>query len=145
MKHAIIILCAMMFLTSCSVPSLYYWGGENNGTTLYETLAYKDYKSQTPEALCKLICLYENIVTHPEGVRKMPPPGICAEYGYLLLQPESAAIFEKHASRSQKRIFKGSDILTSFNERGKTMLIKEIEFYPESKTFIEPLIKKLTD
>lgn len=145
MKKSVIILVATMILSSCSVSSLYYWGGESNGTTLYETLAYKDYKTQTPDALCKLICAYENIVTHPAGTRMIPPPGICAEYGYLLLLPETAATFEKNATRAQKRVFKGSDILTIFNKRGKEMLIKEIVLYPESTKFIQPLIKKLAD
>ena len=122
---------------------MYYWGGWMNGATAYENLAYKDYKTQTPEAICKLVCVYEDMVSSPGGTRQVPPPGICAEYGYLLLQPDTATTFTEKATSQQKQIFKGSDFSVIFSERGKEMLQKELEYYPESKQFIEPLIKKL--
>ena len=144
MKRIIILLAVAAALCSCGGPStLYYWGGVQNGTTTYEHLTYKDYKTQSPEAICQLICAYEDMVLHPGGTRAVPPPGICAEYGYLLLQPNTAVAFSEKATAGQRRYFSGTDYATLFYEHGKEMLQKELEYYPESRQFIEPLIKKL--
>ena len=144
MKKLIILTVAVLCLASCGMTSsLYYWGGVQNGATAYEHLAYKNYDKQTPESICKLICMYEEVVTYPGGSRRMPPPGICAEYGYLLLKPESAEIFAKHATSMQKRIFSTSEYASLFPEKGKEMMLKELELYPESAKFIGPLIERL--
>lgn len=144
MKKLLILALVSFGLTSCGITStLYYWGGVQNGATTYENLAYKNYDKQTPESLCKLICMYEDIVSNPGGIRKMPPPGICAEYGYMLLIPENAAIFAEYATAMQKRTFTSADYASFFPEKGKEMLQKEIELYPESAKFIAPLIERL--
>lgn len=144
MKRLLVLSVVTFCLISCGFTStLYYWGGEQNGATTYEDLAYKNYDKQTPESLCKLICMYEEIVTDPGGSRRMPPPGICAEYGYMLLIPENAAIFAEHATAMQKRTFASGDYASFFPEKGKEMLQKEIELYPESAKFIAPLIERL--
>lgn len=146
MKKLIVLFVACLILSSCgTTTSLYYWGGESNGATTYEQLAYKSYDKQTPESLCKLVVAYEDIIKHPTGTRKMPPPGICAEYGYLLLQPETAEIFVKSATSAQKRAFEGTDYNMLFRQRGEEMMKKEIELYPESAIFIAPLIKRFTE
>lgn len=144
MKKLFLLTLLTFCLTSCGLTSsLYYWGGVQNGATTYENLAYKNYDKQTPESLCKLICMYEDIVSNPSGMRKMPPPGICAEYGYMLLIPENANIFAEHATSMQKRTFSSTDYASFFPERGKEMMLKEIELYPESAKFIAPLIERL--
>ena len=144
MKRLIVFVLVSFVMTSCGMTSaLYYWGGEKNGATIYENLAYKNYDKQTPESICKLICMYEDVVSNPGGARKMPPPGICAEYGYMLLIPENAADFAEHATAMQKRVFASGDYASLFSEKGKEMLQKEIELYPESVKFIAPLIERL--
>lgn len=144
MKKLIILCVAAVGLLSCGGPkTLYYWGGTQNGVTKYEHFAYLRYDKQTPEALCKLICTYEDMVTHPGGTRMSLPPGICAEYGYILLQPSSADIFASAASAAQRRMFERADYGEFFIEYGKKLLEKEIELYPESVLFIRPLIEKL--
>lgn len=144
MRRMIVLAMSVAFLSSCGITnSLYYWGGAQNGTTAYENLAYQSYDKQTPQSICNLVAVYENMVTKPGGTRGVPPPGICAEYGYLLLQPETAVAFTDNATYSQKRLFDTEDYSALFLERGKEMLEKEIEYYPESVKFIEPLIKKL--
>lgn len=144
MKKALPIALAAVLLSSCGTTnSLYYWGGQASGITAYENLAYNSYDKQTPKSLCELICVYEKMVSNPGGTRQVPPPGICAEYGYMLLNPETAETFMNNATASQKKLFKGSDYSIVFRERGEEMLKKEIEYYPESAKFIEPLIKKL--
>lgn len=131
-------------LSSCGMTNaLYYWGGSQGGTTAYENMAYQSYDTQTPQSICDLVAVYENMVTNPGGFRQVPPPGICAEYGYLLLQPQTAEAFHNYATPYQKRLFKTADYSAVFLERGKELLQKEMELYPESTKFIEPLIKKL--
>lgn len=144
MKKIAVLFIAIVMLSSCGMTNpLYYWGGIKSGTTAYEHLAYQSYDKQTPKSLCNLIAVYEDMVTRPGGSRQVPPPGICAEYGYLLLLPETAETFLNNATTAQKKLFKSDDYGVLFTERGKEMLQKEIELYPESAKFIEPLIKKL--
>lgn len=144
MKKVLVLMLSVMMLSSCGMTSsLYYWGGTQNGTTAYENLAYQSYDKQTPKSICDLVVVYERMVSNPGGTRQVPPPGICAEYGYLLLQPETAETFLNNATYTQKRLFKTDNYSVLFQERGKEMLEKEIELYPESARFIKPLIKKL--
>lgn len=143
MKRLLILTFITFLLASCGTSSLYYWGGTQNGATTYENLAYRNYDKQTPESICKLICMYEDIVTNPGGMRRMPPPGICAEYGYMLLIPENAEIFAKYATNMQKRTFASKEYAILFPEKGKQLMLKEIELYPESAKFIAPLIERL--
>ena len=144
MKRILTFAMVSFILTSCGMTSsLYYWGGVQNGATTYENLAYNNYDSQTPESLCNLICMYEDMVSNPGGTRKLPPPGICAEYGYMLLIADNASIFAKHATATQKRTFDSEDYASFFPVKGKEMLQKEIELYPESAKFIAPLIERL--
>lgn len=143
MKKLLLLAIVSFSLASCGVTStLYYWGGTQNGTTTYENLAYRNYDKQTPESICKLICMYEDIVSNPGGTRSMPPPGICAEYGYMLLKSETAETFAKYATNTQKRTFSSADYEAFFPEKGKEMMEKEIELYPESAKFIAPLIER---
>ena len=134
-----------VLLSSCAESRLYYWGSNpsSDKATKYEQLTYKYYDKQTPESLCSLIVLYEEMVNEPGGKRKVVPPGICAEYGYLLLQPTTADIFAQYATSRQKKKFDGSDYGNTFHEKGLLMMQKEIELYPESVKFIEPILKKL--
>ena len=144
MKKLLLLSIVTVCLTSCGVtPSLYYWGEMQYGATAYEDLTYRNYDKQTPESICNLICLYEDMVRHPGGTRKMLPPGICAEYGYMLLIPENATIFAEHATSMQKRTFSSKDYASFFPEKGKELLQKEIELYPESAKFIAPIIERL--
>ena len=144
MKKFFIIALATFCLTSCGISTtLYYWGGVQNGATMYEHLTYKSYDKQTPESICKLICMYEDIVSYAGGSRGVPPPGICAEYGYILLTPENAEIFANHATGIQKKVFASTNYATLFHEKGKELMQREIELYPESAKFIAPLIERL--
>ncbi len=141
---AVTMVAAALSLISCgtTASSLYYWGGVQNGATAYENLAYQSYDKQTPKSICNLVAVYENMVSRPGGTRQVPPPGICAEYGYLLLQTGTADVFMQNASFSQKKLFKTDDYGILFREKGREMLEREIEYYPESAQFILPLIKK---
>lgn len=141
-------MSCMVFATSCTTTSLYYWGGGNSAVSKYEELAYRTYDKQTPESICNLLCVYESMVSSTQqSIRKVPAPGICAEYGYMLLSPETVEIVQTHATDQQKRVLGcwNKDIATHFMERGKYLLEQEIKLYPESKTFILPILNKMTN
>lgn len=142
MRRVIFPLLMVLLFTACAPNRLYYWGSSSSPTK-YEELAYQNYDKQSPQSVCNLVCLYEDMVTHPGGTRGVVPPGIYAEYGYLLLQPSTAEYFMQYASSSQRKKFSSSDFGALFYERGQEMLQKEMELYPESAKFIGPLLKKL--
>lgn len=145
MRRTALFVATIILLSSCAPTLMYNWGGNpSGGVTPYENLTYQNYDKQSPETLCKLIVLYEDMTANPGGTRKVPAPGICAEYGYLLMQPEVLQTFTEHATKAQMRIFKDKDLNSFFIEHGKEMFEKEIEYYPESATFTGPLVKKLS-
>ena len=101
-------------LASCATQKpLYTW--YNYGQTTYDYL-----KKNDEESLNKLITEYQKIIKLQKGTRKVPPPGVYADYGFLLLQ----------ANRT---------------EEGKQMLEMEMTNYPESKIFIERILKMMED
>lgn len=112
-KYLLLLLVATAF-TSCTTttPALYGWDN-------YVDASYKYYKKQTPEAKAELIKTYEDMINRPKGSRRVVPPGICAEYGYFLLQ-------------------------NGKKDEGLAMLQKEKELYPESKTFMDRLINQFS-
>ena len=127
-RHILAVAAAALTLASCGTTSaLYYWGPSGGGATGYENAAYRNYKERTPESVCNLIYVYEQIVSRPDGTRKMPPPGICAEYGYLLLQPDVADIFYHNASDRQRRLFGNlTDYAGLFRERTADRCVEQV-------------------
>ena len=112
LKLIIVICLISMGCISCmSSKSLYTWHN-------YEDASYVYTKKQTDKTLDKLIKEYKYIISHQKGIRKAVPPGIYAEYAYLLIKMNN-------------------------KEEGIMMLRKEVELYPESKIFIGRIIKQL--
>lgn len=146
-KIFLILSLILVIISSCNITTtLYYWGGKtgmDSYTSKYEQLSYDMYKKQTPEVLCSMLCVYEDMVKSPAGQRQVPPPGICAEYAYYLSLPETAETFATHATDGQKRTYKESDYATFFPQYAKQLFEKEMSLYPESVHFIKPLIEKL--
>lgn len=105
-----LLLTAPLFSSCMSTSTLYYWGN-------YEDTSYKHYKQGTDEAKAELMATYEKMIEKQTGTRKTVAPGICAEYGFMLVQAGKV-------------------------EEGINYLKKEIELYPESKVFIERIIKQ---
>ena len=66
----------------------------------------------------KLLEEYETMMKRQRGIRRTVPPGLCAEYGYMLIK--------------QNKI-----------EEGKKLLQKEVVLYPESEVFIKTILKQL--
>ena len=104
---------ALSFMvTSCNTTkSLYSWYN-------YEDVTYQYSKKTTEELQAKVLEQYKKVTDKQKGVRGVVPPGMYAEYGYLLYK-------------------------TGKKEEGISFLKKEIELYPESETYISRIIKQL--
>jgi len=112
MKRLIFISISVLLLAACTTQKpLYTW--EN-----YETTSYNYLKNSDEKATQELIKTYQKIIEKQKGTRATVPPGIYADYGFLLLQANKT-------------------------EEGKAMLSKEIALYPESKIFIDRILKIL--
>jgi hypothetical protein len=110
MKKIIFISISVFLLASCSTKKpLYSWGK-------YETTSYDYLKNSDEKSTQELIETYQRIIEKQKGTRKVVPPGIYADYGFILLQANKT-------------------------EEGKAMLLKEIALYPESKVFIDRILK----
>lgn len=112
MRKIITIAICTIALTSCSTQkSLYSWYDSEEATYTYT-------KRGTEETLTKAMTQYEKVIAKQKGVRKVVPPGVNAEYGFLLYKAGK-------------------------KEEGLTLLRAEITAYPESEIFISRIIKQL--
>lgn len=110
-KLLLIILFPALLAVSCKSKSqLYSWKG-------YDDAVYAYTKTPDENSTEKLIAVYEKLITDNGGSRKVPPPGVCADYGLILIQ-------------------KGKTM------EGKELLVKETILYPESKQFIDRILKR---
>ena len=83
-----------------------------------EDAAYTYTKRQTEKELERAMQQYKLVITKQTGLRGVVPPGINAEYGYLLYKAGK-------------------------KDEGLTLLKAEMETYPESATFISRIVKQL--
>ncbi len=110
-KLAVAVSAAFLVM-SCGTTKLYSWYD-------YEEDYYHYLKNADNDSLNDLVKTYQKIINKQEEVRQTVPPGIYADYGWLLLQ--SGKIDE-----------------------GKAMLAKEIELYPESEVLVGSILKRYT-
>ncbi|MCR4766260.1 MAG: DUF4810 domain-containing protein [Bacteroidaceae bacterium] len=107
-----VIAVLALTITSCSSPkTLYSWYD-------YEDLAYEYNKEPTEELQVKVLEQYKKLTDKQKGIRGVVPPGMYAEYGYLLCK-------------------------TGKTTEGIAFLKKEISLYPESETYISRIINQL--
>jgi len=106
-------LGVLLFMGCVPQQTLYSW---NN----YETTSYNYLKNSDEKSTQELIETYKKIIKKQTGIRKVVPPGVYADYGFLLLQSDMKV-------------------------EGMAMLQKEIELYPESRIFIERILKILEE
>lgn len=112
MKKIISAVFGVIALASCQTQQpLYSWYDSENAT-------YVHTKRATDETLEKAMVQYQKVIAKQNGLRKTVPPGVNAEYGYLLCK----------AGRKQE---------------GLTLLRAEIQAYPESEKFISRIINQL--
>lgn len=99
-------------MVSCTTSkSLYTWYDSEQATYLY-------IKKTNEETLTKAMEQYKKVLKTQNGTRKIAPPGINAEYGFLL-----------YKAGKQKE--------------GLALLKEEVKLYPESERFISRIIKQL--
>jgi len=110
MKKILVISFLFFMLASCTTQKpLYTWGK-------YEITSYNYLKKADEKSIQQLIENYQQIIEKQKGTRNAIPPGVCADYGFLLLQEGKT-------------------------KEGKVLLMKEIALYPESKIFINRILK----
>ena len=112
MRRAIPFLAIIFLATSCTVTTqLYDWKN-------YDHAVYAYTKKSDEKSVEALMGIYAKLIENSGGSRNVPPPSVCADYGFLLI--------------NEGKI-----------EEGKALLLKESELYPESKKFIDLVIKRL--
>lgn len=112
MKKLIIAVVAVLALGSCtSTKTLYSWYD-------YEDATYQYNKKRTDELKVKVLEQYKKLTDKQKGVRGVVPPGLYAEYGYMLY-------------------------MSGKKDEGLTFLKQEITLYPESEKYISRIIKQL--
>lgn len=111
----IVIACALAcaLATSCSSgpKPMYSWYE-------YDSASYKYLKNNDQESLDNLVKAYDKIIAKQSGTRGVVPPGVYADYGFVLIQANKPA-------------------------EGKKMLLKESELYPESSVFVNSVIRMI--
>ena len=113
MKKLFIAVVAVLALASCGTvqPNLYSWYDSEDATYQYT-------KRASEEKLVAAMEQYKKVINNQKGARQVVPPGVNAEYGYLLVK----------AGQKQE---------------GLTLLKQEVALYPESEKFISRIIKQL--
>jgi len=112
MKKLILFCFVIALATSCTTQKpLYSWGN-------YDTASYNYLKNSDEKSTKDLMASYQTIIDKQKGSRGVVPPGVYADYGFLLLQANKT-------------------------KEGKAMLAKEVALYPESKIFIDRILKMI--
>ena len=112
MKKLLLGAVCVIALASCeSRQALYSWYDSEDATYTYT-------KRATEESLAKAMEQYEKVINKQKGLRQTVPPGVNAEYGYLLVKAGK-------------------------KEQGLQLLRAEVKAYPESEKFISRIIKQL--
>ena len=107
-------LCLPLMVVSCTTQkNLYNWRG-------YQEASYQYMKTNTEQDLEKLLVRYQYLIDNQKGGRTVVPPGIYADYGFLLVK--------------QGRV-----------EEGIKLMKMEVALYPESAVFVERIIKRIED
>ena len=113
MKKVFVAAVAVLTFASCGTvqPDLYSWYDSEDATYQYT-------KRASEEKLAEAMAQYKKVISTQKGARGVVPPGVNAEYGYLLVK----------AGQKQE---------------GLTLLKQEVALYPESEKFISRIIKQL--
>jgi hypothetical protein len=109
--HVAGIVLAGVLVSACVQPQKYNWGG-------YEPALYAYYGDPTKAA--QLTTALDRIIQTSEQTNRLIPPGVYAEYGYLLYQQGKAA-----------------EAMSFFQ--------KEKALWPESAYFMDTMIRTASD
>ena len=117
MKNISTLLLFVVLISSCTTTTtLYSWGSKKKYD--YHTNSYNYLKVSDDESIDSIKKSYIDIIERQDGTRKTVPPGIYADYGFLLLS-------------------------TGEKEKGTELLKMEKNLYPESTIFIDRVLKML--
>jgi len=112
MKTHTLIISMLILFGSCAPTKMYYWGK-------YDQASYKHNKNQSKESQEELFSAFDDIIKKKnKGTRKVVPPGVYADYGFLLIKDGQI-------------------------QKGKEMLEKELALYPESRKMVDYILNKL--
>ena len=112
MKNFFIAVLVVLALGSCTTTkTLYSWYN-------YEDATYQYNKKRTDELKVKVLEQYKKLTDKQKGVRGVVPPGLYAEYGYMLY-------------------------MNGKKDEGLNFLKQEIKLYPESEMYVSRIIKQL--
>tara|TARA_R110002050_G_scaffold292293_3_gene447558 strand:+ start:5719 stop:6066 length:348 start_codon:yes stop_codon:yes gene_type:complete len=115
MRKYLLAAVAVFTLASCARQKpLYDWHDYDRSSYFYQ-------KDTDKESIKDLLDTYHDMIKEQkEGTRGVIPPGVYADYGFLLLQE--------------------GDI-----KKGSQMLERELKLYPESKIFIDRILKMIEE
>lgn len=105
------VLCVMLTACETTNPQLYSWYN-------YEDVTYQYNKKHTDELKQNVLAEYKLLTEKQNGARGKVPPGLYAEYGYMLCKMGRTT-------------------------EGLRFLQEEINLYPEFKKYISRIIKQL--
>jgi hypothetical protein len=111
-KTLVILSLISLMMASCTQQKALYNWGKTQETT------YQYMKKGTEKDMENLLQAYQYVVDNQKGGRKTVPPGIYADYGFLLIK--------------QGKV-----------EEGLKLMKMEAALYPESAVFIERIIKRI--
>jgi len=111
MKKLLVITFTVLLLGACS-NDLYKYYDYDNLVYAYSTRDIQE------KEMKKFVKRYSRIVDLPKGKRRLPPPGACSEYAFLL--------------------FKQGKV-----DQAREYFAKEVVIYPESQTYVNTLMKSL--
>lgn len=108
-KLLAVAVVSLLLLAGCTPKTLYSWSD-------YSVTSYNYLKNRDEKSMADLVTTYERIINHQSGTRNTVPPGVYADYGFILIQ-------------------------TGKVEQGVKMLKMEVSLYPESAQFVNNIIK----
>jgi hypothetical protein len=116
-RDALLIILVLFLISSCAPPTaLYTWGSKKKYN--YHNASYNYLKVNDEKSIDILKSSYIDIINKQKGTRKTVPPGIYADYGFLLFSLNE-------------------------DEKGAQMLKQEMILYPESTIFITRILNML--
>lgn len=111
MRNVLLFVLVALAAVACTTQKpLYNYAG-------YDEAIYTYTKNSDEKSVEQLLAVYEQMIKKT-GSRQVPPPGLYADYGFLLIQKGEV-------------------------EKGKELLKKEIALYPESTHFVGLILKRV--
>ena len=107
----VLVIIAFSAASCTSTKHLYSWYN-------YENAVYQYNKNPDEKLQAKVLELYNMVIEHQRGTRATVPPGLYAEYGFLLYK-------------------------TGKKDEGIKFMKQEIVLYPESEMYIQRIINQL--